>query len=302
MKNKITMDKSKLWKQYFSLLKIPKIKIKNFKKEDVNYKIGPTNPKRLGFFYYKMLLMNIAQNLSKKELGLLKRIKKRNVGNPTTVKVNNVEIDFDYFQSLKEFLFLKEKIKKKIFNIIEIGAGYGRTCHAFLSLNNDLKKYLIIDFPEMLSLSSKYLKKVLDNKNFKKVSFIDANQNLDNITELNLKNCLTININSFNEMSDNAFNIYIELINGIGGFFYTKNPVAKFNDPEITTNIKRKRIALNTGQIKKIINIFNEKELNKAKRNYVQTYLPSTKWKIISTKFSRPLIYYLQTLYEKKNN
>ena len=302
MKNKITMDKSKLWKRYFSLLKIPKIKIKNFKKEDVNYKIGPTNPKRLGFFYYKMLLMNIAQNLSKKELGLLKRIKKRNVGNPTTVKVSNVEVDFDYFQSLKEFLFLKEKIKKKIFNIIEIGAGYGRTCHAFLSLNNDLKKYLIIDFPEMLSLSSRYLKRVLDNKNFKKVSFIDANQNLDNITELNLKNCLTININSFNEMSDNAFNIYIELINGIGGFFYTKNPVAKFNDPEITTNIKRKRIALNTGQIKKIINIFNEKELNKAKRNYVQTYLPSTKWKIISTKFSRPLIYYLQTLYEKKNN
>ena len=302
MKNKITMDKSKLWKRYFSLLKIPKIKIKNFKKEDVNYKIGPTNPKRLGFFYYKMLLMNIAQNLSKKELGLLKRIKKRNVGNPTTVKVDNVEVDFDYFQSLKEFLFLKEKIKKKIFNIIEIGAGYGRTCHAFLSLNNDLKKYLIIDFPEMLSLSSRYLKRVLDNKNFKKVSFIDANQNLDNITELNLKNCLTININSFNEMSDNAFNIYIELINGIGGFFYTKNPVAKFNDPEITTNIKRKRIALNTGQIKKIINIFNEKELNKAKRNYVQTYLPSTKWKIISTKFSRPLIYYLQTLYEKKNN
>ena len=154
----------------------------------------------------------------------------------------------------------------------------------------------------MLSLSSRYLKKVLDNRNFKKISFIDANKNLDNITELNLKNCLTININSFNEMSDNAFNIYIELINGIGGFFYTKNPVAKFNDPEITTNIKRKRIALNTGQIKKIINIFNEKELNKAKRNYVQTYLPSTKWKIISTKFSRPLIYYLQTLYEKKNN
>jgi len=165
MKNKITMDKSKLWKQYFSILKIPKIKIKNFKKEDVNYKIGPTNPKRLGFFYYKMLLMNIAQNLSKKELGLLKRIKKRNVGNPTTVKVDNVEVDFDYFQSLKEFLFLKEKIKKKIFNIVEIGAGYGRTCHAFLSLNNNLKKYLIIDFPEMLSLSSKYLKKVLDNKN-----------------------------------------------------------------------------------------------------------------------------------------
>ena len=116
MKNKITMDKSKLWKQYFSLLKIPKIKIKNFKKEDVNYKIGPTNPKRLGFFYYKMLLMNMAQNLSKKELGLLKRIKKRNVGNPTTVKVNNIEVDFDYFQSLKEFLFLKEKVKKKIFN------------------------------------------------------------------------------------------------------------------------------------------------------------------------------------------
>ena len=77
--------------------------------------------------------------------------------------------------------------------------------------------------------------------------------------------------------------------------------MAKFNDPDITTNIKRKKIALNTGQIKKIINIFDEKELNKSKKNYIQTYLPSTKWKIISIKFSRPLIYYLQALYEKKN-
>ena len=115
----ILIDKSKLWKQYFSELKIPKIKIKNFKKEEVNYKIGPTNPKRLGVFYYKMLLMNIAQNLSKKELNLLKRIKKRNVGNPTTVKVGNVEVDFDYFQSLKEFLFLKEKIKKKYLTLLK---------------------------------------------------------------------------------------------------------------------------------------------------------------------------------------
>ena len=301
MKKRITMDKSKLWKQYFSLLKIPKVKIKNFKKEEINYKIGPTNPKKLGFFYYKMLLMNVAQSLSKKELDLLKKIKKKNIGNPTSVIVNNVGVDFDYFQSLKEFLFLKENIKKKIFNIIEIGAGYGRTCHTFLSLNNNIKKYLIIDFPEMLSLSSRYLKKALDNKNFKKISFIDANQNLNNITGLNLKNCLTININSFNEMSDDAFNIYIELINKIGGFFYTKNPVAKFNDPDITTNIKRKIIALNTGQIKKVINIFDQKELIKAKKNYIQTYLPSKKWKIISIKFSRPLIYYLQALYEKKN-
>ena len=154
----------------------------------------------------------------------------------------------------------------------------------------------------MLSFASKYLKIVLDDKNFKKVSFIRAQKNLSNISKFDLKNCLTININSFNEMSDNAFNIYIELINGIGGFFYTKNPVAKFNDPEITTNIKRKRIALNTGQIKKIINIFDGKELDKAKKNYIQTYRPSTKWKIVATKFSKPLTYYLQTIYEKTNN
>ena len=294
------MNKSLLWKEYFSLLKIHKVKIKNFKKEEINYKIGPTNPKELGFFYYKMLLMNIAQNLSKKELILLKKIKKRSTGNPTSVKVDNIEVDFDYFQSIKEFIFLKEKIKQKILNIVEIGAGYGRTCHTFLSLNNNLNKYLIIDFPEMLSLSSRYLKKVLDNKNFKKISFINANQKLEKISELNLKNSLTININSFNEMSDNAFNIYIKLINDIGGFFYTKNPVAKFNDPDFRTNKKRKNIALNTGQIKKIINIFDEKELNKAKKNYLQTYLPSNQWTLVSSKFSKPLIYYLQAIYKKK--
>ena len=147
------MDKSKLWKQYFSLLKIPKIKIKNFKKEDVNYKIGPTNPKRLGFFYYKMLLMNIAQNLSKKELGLLKRIKKRNIGNPTTVKVNNIEVDFDYFQSLKEFLFLKEEIKKKIFKSVKLIDNLGidgdfieSQAFAYLAIRSYLN--LPISFPE----------------------------------------------------------------------------------------------------------------------------------------------------------
>ena len=246
--------------------------------------------------------MNMAKKLSKNELDLLNKIKNRDVGNPTTVTVGKTKIDYDYFQSVKEYIFIKKHTKNNFLNIIEIGAGYGRTCHTVLSVKKNLKHYVIIDFPEMLSLTSKYLKKVLDKKNFKKIIFINAAKDIDKLFSYNLKQCLIININSFNEMSDNAFTIYKNLINKIGSFFYTKNPIAKFNDPDLITSKKRKKIALNTGQIKKIINIFDENELNKAKKNYIHTYMPSPKWKIISVKFSKPLIYYLQVLYEKKKN
>ena len=50
------MHKSKLWKDYFSVLKIPKVKLKNFKKEDVNYKISLTDPNRLGFFLLQIAI------------------------------------------------------------------------------------------------------------------------------------------------------------------------------------------------------------------------------------------------------
>ena len=53
-------------------------------------------------------------------------------------------------------------------SVVEIGAGYGRTCHSILSLYPNITEYHIIDFPQMLDLSRAYLKTVGTNENFEK--------------------------------------------------------------------------------------------------------------------------------------
>jgi putative sugar O-methyltransferase len=78
--------------------------------------------------------------------------------------------------------------------IVEIGAGFGRTCHVLLTMNDSIEEYIIIDLPQMIELSKIYLKKVIPN-NFFKIKFISC----EDIKEFyKTPSDLVININSLN--------------------------------------------------------------------------------------------------------
>ena len=76
-------------------------------------------------------------------------------------------------------MFLEANIPlSEVHDVLEIGAGFGRTAQALVSLCDNLESYTIIDLPEVLTLSREYLKKIFGSggggKKFLQISFFDC--------------------------------------------------------------------------------------------------------------------------------
>ena len=82
----------------------------------------------------------------------------------------------------------------------EIGSGYGGLVE-LLQYNTEIEKYILIDFPEMLSLAKKYL------KNYYNISYITV----DNYKEID-KPDMFLNSDSFVEMTKNSIQEYFDFM------------------------------------------------------------------------------------------
>lgn len=154
--------------------------------------------------------------------------------NDPFIEVNGVNITQDKINSILDFYqiddFSSFSTKK---NILEIGAGSGRTSQAILTFNNSLK-YTICDIPPALFISYERLKRVYKNKkvgllyslnenelnneiNNYDISFIMPHQ-LDLIK--NKKFDLTIAIDCIHEMDKKTIRRYFYNINMISKLFY----------------------------------------------------------------------------------
>ena len=98
--------------------------------------------------YFKNILYNIVTSASDDFIKKYKKIKITNLGNPIEVTFNKCEINLDYVFSIQELIFCQE-ILDQVNNVVEIGAGFGRTCHAILENIPHVEKYTIIDIPEI---------------------------------------------------------------------------------------------------------------------------------------------------------
>ena len=224
------------------------------------------------------------------------KIKNTNFGNPTTIKYYGIEVDMDYLLSVEEIFFLKDVLADSK-SILEIGAGFGRLTHSIIKCFPNINKYYIVDLDWMLKLSSKYLKKVLSKKDFKKVEFIKS----EDYMSLN-KIDLTINIDSFQEIDESVIMKYLGFISNNSQFFYSKNAICKYDPSIINLSVKNKKqynSALKMGLCKNSINIFDTSELEIAKINYLRMYCP-TEFEILKHQdcFGQYL-YYQSVLYGK---
>lgn len=194
--------------------------------------------------------------------------------------------------SLEEVLFMKSCLEKGG-TILEIGAGYGRTCHTILSLFPNIQEYRIVDFQQMLELSSAYLESV-SAENYKKIKFISV----DSLREEPVD--LVINIDSMQEMSPGAVRLYLDYINSNSLNFYCKNTVAKFC-PSLCgwEESENSRIALESGLLRDRINIFSPQELDAAKNHFLEIFSPGNHWGIKSHSASLPWSHYYQALFSK---
>ncbi len=169
----IKLEESALWKsinkKYITEEKIKDLS--NFKSSGINFKISLWNPKSNGLRYLKTLIYNLCASLSEKNWIQILKIRNRHIGNPITIKFKNQEICLDYLQAIYEFEFIEKNLLIDNFKILEIGAGYGRTCHTILSNNLKINSYYILDLKNCLELSRKYLSNVLIKSVFKKIHF-----------------------------------------------------------------------------------------------------------------------------------
>lgn len=298
--NKTT--ESALWKLINTSCICPD-KIQNlddFKSSDVNFRIAIWNPQTNGVRYLKALIYNLCAELSQLNRDRLSKIKSRHVGAPISIIYDGQAVCMDYLQAIYEYDFIADHLPPDEMDILEIGAGYGRTCHAILS-NQAVKSYTILDLPNCLELSRRYLLAVLEKNDFSKINFVEA-ANLS-VLEMNHYD-LCINIDSFAEMEPEIVHYYLDYISCHSNFFYVKNPVGKYKDASLNTMPKENEvsIALNMGILRDVLDIHDSRAVFNQRGKFLRAYRPETKWLLLADSWARPWSYYWQAIYRRPEN
>lgn len=278
------------------------VDLTNFKSGTVNFKLALWNPHVNGVRYLKALIYNLCADLSSENWARLSHIQNREVGNPITVNYAGESVCMDYLQAVLELEFIATNMKLDGLRILEIGAGYGRTCHAILS-NHNVEAYTIFDLENCLELSKKYLALVLDKEQFAKVHFVSTDDIAHYLSESNMHFDLCINIDSFAEMDAETVKHYLTIIDDHCDHLYVKNPVGKYLDKSLDDHSQGQdvvNLALGTGILRDVIDIHDSEEVKVQSRKFVSVYQPAENWKCLADDWAKPWSYYWQALYQKK--
>lgn len=270
----------------------------DFKNSPVNFKIALWSPEVNGIRYYKSLLYTLAASLSPELIDKIRNVKNRNVGAPITVKFKNNEICMDYIQAVYELEFIESNLKLDGMDILEIGGGYGRTCHTIIS-NHDISSYSIIDLDNCLNLSRAYLKRVLSESQYSRIRFYSISE-IDILKDSLFDLC--VNIDSFAEMEPDVVNHYLDYINSQCAHFYVKNPIGKYLDKSLDSHSQGDEmvnIALSMGVLRDVIDIFDSNEIKAQRGKFLKAYNPDGAWECLADSWAKPWSYYWQALYKK---
>ena len=274
------------------LLKNRKYNLKNFRNTKKHNIFANWNPYKRGLSFHNYLIYNFIKLFpEKKIINLHKKLKNTNLGNPPGITFKKRFITIDDCWTLEELMFL-EKIIKKNYTILEIGAGYGRTAHGILN-SFKINKYFIIDLNTNLQLAKKYLNEVLSKKNFSKIVFIPFEKfNFNKLEFHNLlkKNTtskkndnidLSINIDSFGEMKPKLINQYLNFLKDVSNNFYFKNTVAKYMPKDLINHLSKNdrppKYNMELNFQKKIINVFDDNQIKKYTKIANRNFNPNTK-------------------------
>jgi len=207
--------KSKLWEKILAK-NGSNVGLSNFREiGKINSRLAAWAPKENSLRWHRSFLLLAARNLTQGQITLYQNFGNVSQGNPVSAihfrsdTKTSLELNIDYLITLSEVSFLQENFTSEKFprTLLEVGAGFGRTCHGLLKTFSGIQKYYIIDFPEMLELSSTYLRDVLNPHLFAKISFIDV-KDIDKIYD-SFNFDLGIQIDAFQEMNDEVIDFYL---------------------------------------------------------------------------------------------
>lgn len=298
------MKKSRLWDQ-LSQSKFSSIDddfILHFREPGrPNNRLAAWDPYDKSMRFFKFLFFSHLRKKDPAFFATYDLIGRTDIGNPITIKgPSGSQINLDHFFSIEEYFFLKDNMDiTSVSNVLEIGAGFGRTAQALLKLIKSIRSYTIIDIPEVLALSHRYLSQVLSAEEFAKLIFIDAME-LDDANLVGESYDLVINIDSFQEMQPEIVEFYMRVFIRKARFFYTKNPVGKYRPDSVgITNITDDDLmdVFSLGLSREIIDIFCEDELRLASESATEDYRPSTAHRVLASEPLEMFPYYLNILY-----
>jgi len=251
--------------------------------------------------YFKFLLYAAAARQPERFFALYRALGNVDLGQPVSVTLHSCAINIDYFFAVDEMMFLEQASDAKpIRSVVEIGAGFGRTCHAMMALAplGQIEEYVIVDLPQVLSLSRRALARLIPQQ-YGKVRFIDATQ----VDEWRGLRCdLAINIDSFQEMPPATIDAYMAGVVSQCQFFYVKNPIAKYDPVSAGVTVTDPRLledVFSLGYCRDVIDIFDDVALGKARPTYLDAYRPAENWRLIADRPLETFPYYHHALYRR---
>lgn len=291
-----------------------------FKSNSINHSFGLPDPRTSGEFYLRTLIDILYESLSDESLQRLRNIENRNIiGQPITVKKHNDEVCLDYLQSLSEFEFLAESFSlNNIDRIVEVGPGYGRTCHAILS-NCEVEEYTIVDLAKGINLCRSYLAEVLSDREYSKIQFVES-RNIANIKGQKFDLC--INIDGFGEMNRETAIFYLSFIDQYCDNFFTKNAVCNpiLSDRsrtklfwwskamDLIMGARSRQIIwekcldrLTNPMLPDVIDVFDGSLVEANIGKFVEAYCPGSEWRCVGKSLGLPWTYYVQASYTRSN-
>lgn len=309
--------KSKLWVTLTKQLNQDGFSLDNFRNPEeswINSKLASWKPNEESYRWYKSFVLAKALSLDENGFEIYKSMKNTTLGNPIGVRINKptkitsklkknsnseyLDINLDYLLVVEELTFLQNSLKnyQPPETIVEIGAGFGRTCHGIMSQYKSIHRYEIIDLPEMLKLSQSYLQKVLTEKQMKKVQFIQAQD-----TQKIFKTAdLCIQVDALQEMESETIDFYFNEVVSKCSYFFSSNPIAKYL-PEhagIKSNSQSSKIVFSLGRSRNIADIWDLQQLEILRNKHISNYQPKN-FSTIHSKSHRIFPHYENSFYEK---
>ncbi|MFC5831567.1 putative sugar O-methyltransferase [Nonomuraea insulae] len=271
----------------------------SFRSGGVNFKLALWDTETNGVRYLKTVAYNLVAGLGEANRRRLRRIGNRDVGDPITVTWDGERVCVDYLRAVHELEFIAERVPLDGARVLEIGAGYGRTCHAMLA-NHALAAYVIVDLPTSLELARRYLGAVLTGEQFARVEFVAVEEVEERISGT-FDVCL--NIDSFAEMTEDTVRYYLSLVDERCEHFYVNNPVGKYLDKSLDGHTQGQQVvslALSTGLLRDVIDIHDNQHVRAQSRKFVAVYRPGERWTTVADGWAPPWSYYWQALYSRQ--
>ncbi|WP_242886327.1 putative sugar O-methyltransferase [Actinomadura litoris] len=276
------------------------VDLTNFRADQRNYKLSLWDPATNGVRYLKALIYQVGMGLSPEDWARIRRTPNRELGDPTTVRCEGEPLCMDYLQATFEVGFIEREIDLAGARIMEIGAGYGRTCHMLMS-NHDVAAYRVVDLRNTLRLSRAYLRKVLDDERFEKIEFVEVDE-LDGRWPERFDLCL--NIHSMTEMRPETVSAYLALIDETCSAFYVKNPVGKYIDKSMDGYVAGEeavRMALENGPLRQLLDIHDSEAVRAAVPGFIDGYRPGADWECVADGRALPWSYLWEAVYKKRD-